>query len=134
MLTLEFIARWLSFLFFTLAAVIHIYFFILESFLYQKPDGYKYFRTNPSEHAPTKIWALNQGFYNLFLAIQMLIGLGFVTAGNPKTAGILVGLSGLFMIMAGLVLYVSNPPMRRGAYIQILPPAVGFLLLILHIL
>ena len=63
----------------------------------------------------------------------MIIGLMFVIKGEQKTAGLLVGLSGLTMIMAGIVLFFSAPQLRRGALLQALPPMLGFLFLFSHI-
>jgi putative membrane protein len=125
--------KWVSYGFFALSAIIHIVFFIVESFLFQKKDGYKLFKLKPEEHAAVKIWALNQGFYNLFLAIGMAIGLFFVNEGRREAAGLLVSFCGLSMIGAGLVLFFSAPHLRRAAYIQMLPPIIGFLFLIFHV-
>ena len=131
---INFFAKWSSFFCFAVAAAIHFYFFILESYLYQKADGYKYFKVNPQDHKATLIWAFNQGLYNLFLSVQMTIGLVFVRTGEPRLAGIIVGLSGIFMIIAGIALFVSAKHLRKGALVQLVPPTVGFLLLSLHII
>lgn len=125
---------WVSFIFFAIAAIVHFSFFILESILFQKPNGYKLFKLKESDHEPVKIWALNQGFYNLFLALGMVVGLYFVIIGRRESAGVLVGFSGLSMIGAGIVLLFTSPNTRRGALLQILPPAIGFFFLLFHIL
>lgn len=125
--------KWVSYTFFALSAIIHIIFFVAESVLFQKPDGYKIFKLNQADHAAAKIWAFNQGFYNLFLAIGMIIGLYFVHQGRREAAGLLVSFCGLSMIGAGLVLFLSAPHLRRGAYAQILPPLLGFFFLIFHV-
>ena len=125
--------KWISYFFFFIAAVVHIYFFILESFLFQKPNGYKIFKMNQHDHEAVKIWAFNQGFYNLFLAVGILIGLYMVNQLEIKMAGMMISFCGLSMIAAGLVLFFSNKKMRRGALIQILPPALGFFFLVFHI-
>ena len=126
--------EWVSFIFFSIAAMIHISFFILESILFQKPNGYKLFKIQASDHNAVKIWAMNQGFYNLFLAIGMMIGLYFVIAGRREAAGLLVSFSGLSMAGAGLVLFFSARSLRRGALIQMIPPILGFLFLAFHII
>ncbi len=125
--------EWVSFIFFTIAAIFHVLFFVMESILFQKPNGYKIFKLKESDHLPVKIWALNQGFYNLFLAIGMFIGLYFVIIGRREAAGILVSFSGLSMMGAGLVLFFSAPKLRRGAWVQMLAPALGFIFLASHI-
>ncbi len=125
--------KWVSYAFFVLSAIIHIVFFVVESFLFQKAEGYKLFKLRPEDHAAAKIWAFNQGFYNLFLAIGMVVGLYFVHLGRREAAGLLVSFSGLSMIGAGLVLFFSAPHLRRGSYIQMVPPLLGFFFLIFHV-
>lgn len=125
--------KWVSFFFFSIAAIIHILFFVMESILFQKPEGYKIFKIKPADHAAVKIWAFNQGFYNLFLAIGMIVGLYFVLLGRREAAGLLVSFSALFMIGAGLVLLLSAPHLRRGALVQTIPPVLGFFFLAFHI-
>ncbi len=125
--------EWISFIFFSLSAAIHVGFFVLESVLFQKTGGHKIFKIKESDHAAVQIWALNQGFYNLFLAVGMLLGLFFVIDGRREAAGILVSFCGLSMIGAGLALFFSARHLRRGALIQMLPPAIGFLFLVAHI-
>lgn len=125
--------KWVSFFFFSIAAIIHILFFVMESILFQKPEGYKIFKIKPADHAAVKIWAFNQGFYNLFLAIGMIVGLYFVLLGRREAAGLLVSFSALSMIGAGLVLLLSAPHLRRGALVQTIPPVLGFFFLAFHI-
>ncbi|MBS1650768.1 MAG: DUF1304 domain-containing protein [Bacteroidetes bacterium] len=117
--------KWLSFLFFSLAAIIHVFFFIYESFIIQK---------NKNILPEVKIWAFNQGFYNLFLAVAMIIGLYFVLKIDIRIAGIMVSYAGLSMITAGLVLAYSSPKLRKWSILQITPPLIGFVFLSAHVL
>lgn len=126
--------EWISYFFFFIAALIHILFFILESVLFQKKDGYKYFRVRPEHHESVKKWAFNQGFYNLFLALGMFVGLYYVTQLEIRLAGMMVSFCGLSMIAAGCVLFFSDKTMRRGAWIQMGPPLLGFFFLAFHIM
>ncbi len=126
--------EWVSYFFFFIAALVHIYIFILESFLFQKVDGYKAFKMKKEDHEAAKPWALNQGVYNLFLAVGMLIGLYYVNQLQIKVAGVMVSFSGFCMIAAGLVLFVTNKKMRKGAYIQMIPPLLGFFFLAFHVM
>ncbi len=125
--------EWISFIFFFIAALIHIGFFILESILFQRPDGYKYLKIPAKDHSAIKLWAFNQGFYNLFLGLGTLLGLGFIFQKQVFVAGVLTSFCGLSMIGAGLVLWFSAPPLRRGALIQLLPPLIGFIFLSFHV-
>ncbi len=125
--------EWISFFFFFLAALIHVGFFVIESILFQKKDGYKIFKIQPEDHQKVKIWAFNQGFYNLFLAFGTFIGLALIFKKQIMLAGVLTSFCGLSMIGAGIVLWVSAPQLRRGALAQILPPLIGFVFLSFHV-
>ncbi|MBJ7472991.1 MAG: DUF1304 domain-containing protein, partial [Solirubrobacteraceae bacterium] len=58
-----------------LAGLIHVYFFYLESIAWTKPSTWKVFGLKSQEEAEiTKGLALNQGYYNLFLAIGVIVG------------------------------------------------------------
>jgi len=125
--------QWLSFLCFALAGLLHIIFFVVESILYQKKGGHALFKVSEADHQATKVWAFNQGFYNLFLALGTFGGLYFVFQRQVMLAGVLTGFCGLSMICAGIVLWYSAPHLRRGALAQILPPLLGFIFLFFHV-
>lgn len=129
-----FFAKWASFFCFLLSALLHVGFFVVESILFQKAEGYKLFRLPKEQHEAVKIWALNQGYYNLFLALGTFWGLKYVLEKQVMLAGVLTSFCGFFMIGAGLVLWFSAPHLRRGALLQILPPLLGFLFLAVHVL
>lgn len=59
-----------------LVAFEHVYFLILEMFLWTTPRGIKAFGLKSKAHAEdTKILAANQGLYNGFLAAGLLLSL-----------------------------------------------------------
>jgi len=58
-----------------LVALLHVYFLVLEMFLWDKPKGMKTFGLTPEKAAVTKSLAMNQGLYNGFLAAGLLWGL-----------------------------------------------------------
>jgi putative membrane protein len=55
-----------------LVAVLHVYFLVLEMFLWTKPLGLKVFRNTPEKAEITRVLAANQGLYNGFLAAGLL--------------------------------------------------------------
>ena len=57
-----------------LVALLHIYFLVLEMFLWDKPPGLKAFGQSKEKAAATKVLAANQGLYNGFLAAGLLLG------------------------------------------------------------
>ena len=58
-----------------LVAALHIYFLILEMFLWNHPIGYKTFATTPEFATASASLAMNQGLYNGFLAAGLIFGL-----------------------------------------------------------
>jgi putative membrane protein len=55
-----------------LVALLHLYFLVLEMFLWTKPLGLKTFRNTPERAELTRVLAANQGLYNGFLAAGLL--------------------------------------------------------------
>ncbi|HEY6784033.1 MAG TPA: DUF1304 family protein, partial [Gemmatimonadales bacterium] len=52
-----------------LAGAIHVLIFCMESLWWTAPGVQKRFRQTPEQAQATKLFAFNQGFYNLFLAL-----------------------------------------------------------------
>jgi len=55
-----------------LVAALHLYFLVLEMFLWTRPLGLKTFRNTPEKAEATRVLAANQGLYNGFLAAGLL--------------------------------------------------------------
>jgi putative membrane protein len=53
-------------------AFLHLYFLVLEMFLWTKPLGRKVFRLSEADAATTRTLAMNQGLYNGFLAAGLV--------------------------------------------------------------
>ena len=104
-------------------AVIHAYIFILESFLWTRPKTRKVFGMSETQAETTKGLAYNQGFYNLFLSIAIFYGLAM---GQPGI--LLVNYAMASVGAAGLVLWISNPRLKRSAAIQLVPAILYFTL------
>jgi putative membrane protein len=58
-----------------LVALLHVYFLVLEMFLWDKPFGRKTFGLTPEFATASKALAANQGLYNGFLAAGLVWGL-----------------------------------------------------------
>jgi len=58
-----------------IVALLHVYFLVLEMFLWDKPFGRKTFNLTPEFAAASKTLAANQGLYNGFLAAGLVWGL-----------------------------------------------------------
>jgi len=55
-----------------LVAALHVYFLVLEMFLWATPYGQKTFRRTREQQVETKALAANQGLYNGFLAAGLI--------------------------------------------------------------
>lgn len=117
-----------------LAAALHAAFFVLESLLFRRPFAWRTFGVRSQQDAETvRDWALNQGYYNLFLAVGTVAGVLLAMSSNPATVGAGIGMVLLAtgsMLGAAVVLLVTKPALLRGAAIQGLPPllAIGSLI------
>ena len=112
-----------------LAALLHVYIFVLESLLWTTPRARATFGTSEDEARATKELAFNQGFYNLFLAITTIIGLVVLTAGATAVGAALVFTGTGSMVAAALVLLLSSPAKRRAALTQMAPGLLAILVL-----
>jgi putative membrane protein len=117
-----------------LAAVVHVYIWVLESFLWTAPRTRAAFGTSEEEAAATKLLALNQGFYNLFLAIVTAIGVVYLALGCTAVGSALTLAGTVSMALAAVVLVVSSPDKARGALIQGAFPVIAIVLLVVHLL
>ena len=57
-----------------LVALLHLYFLVLEMFLWTRPIGLKVFRQSLEKAEQSRVLAANQGLYNGFLAAGLLYG------------------------------------------------------------
>jgi putative membrane protein len=117
-----------------LAALLHVYIFLMESVQWTQPRVWKRFGVPDQAAADTtRPMAYNQGFYNLFLAIGAVIGLVLYWAGADEStlrvAGFTLVLFSLgSMLAASLVLLTSGGRYLRPALIQGTLPLIGFVL------
>jgi putative membrane protein len=118
-----------------LAALIHSWFFVMESVWFMQPAMYRRFGlASDAEARLVRGFAFNQGFYNLFLAVVALVGVVLIAAGVPAAGYALVLAAAGSMIGAGLVLIGSSPNLLRAALVQALPPALGLVALAVGVL
>ncbi|MDX2345205.1 MAG: DUF1304 domain-containing protein [Acidimicrobiia bacterium] len=103
----------------TIAGLVHIGFFVMESLLWKRPDVYGIFGVRTAAEAETMSFALlNQGFYNLFLALGTLFGVAGSAWLYDNNKDVLLVFCALFMIGAAVVLVASNRRLWRGAVVQ----------------
>jgi putative membrane protein len=112
-----------------LAAVVHLYIFVLESLRWTAPRTRAIFGTSEQEAATTKLLAFNQGFYNLFLATITAVGIIAVAIGWTAVGAALVFAGTGAMALAALVLVLSSPDKARAAATQGTFPLLAVVLL-----
>ncbi|GAA3691956.1 DUF1304 domain-containing protein [Zhihengliuella alba] len=112
------------------AALIHVFIFYLESLAWTSPRARAVFGTSEEEARSTRELAFNQGFYNLFLAVAVFLGIGVLLAGHTAVGATLVLVGAGSMVAASLVLLLSSPEKRSAALKQGVVPALGVVALI----
>jgi putative membrane protein len=110
------------------AALIHVWFFVLESLWFSRPAVWGRFGLASDEAARTvRSFAFNQGFYNLFLAVGVGIGLVLAGTGDPVSGRAIVLFACGSMVAAGVVLVLHNRTFLQAALIQVVPALVAIL-------
>jgi putative membrane protein len=105
-------------------AVLHVYFLVLEMFLWDKPAGLKAFGQTLEAAKASKVLAANQGLYNGFLAAGLLWGVAEGAAG--------FGIKVFFLccvLVAGL--FGAATASQKILFVQALPAAIGLALVLL---
>lgn len=111
-----------------LAAVLHVYFWVLESLAFET-KGRRVFGVPAEDVAAVKPWAYNQGFYNLFLAIGTIAGAVLELCCDCQWAAPLIIFGTGSMLGAALVLIATDRTMLKGALVQGTFPALALFLL-----
>lgn len=108
-----------------LAAVLHVVIFLMEAVLFPRPEVHARFLTRAEDVAAVRPWALNQGFYNLFLAVVAVVGVVVAAAGSHDVGLALVLASCGSMLAAALVLVATDRRMVRAALTQGVVPLLA---------
>lgn len=119
----------MAYMFILLASSIHFYVFAMESFLWGRPRTNRTFGMSAEQAEHNRLFAFNQGYYNLFLAIGSLAGVILSGLGHPEIGFTLMFYSGASMTVAALVLFCSQRKLVRAALVQGLPPLLGLIFL-----
>jgi putative membrane protein len=114
-------------IFASVAVLFHVLAFMLETVLFGKPAARSLLLGRREPDPGERLWAFNQGFYNLFLAAGPVAGMIVAAAGHESAGRALVVYSCAFMAACGLVLFASDRRLWRGALGQTVPPLVAVL-------
>jgi putative membrane protein len=104
-----------------LVAALHVYFLVLEMFLWTRPFGRRTFGLTPEFAAASKSLAANQGLYNGFLAAGIVWGLWLGDAGRGVTLFFLA-----CVVVAGV--FGAATVSRKILMVQALPGAIALVL------
>lgn len=116
----------LAILLVALVAVLHIYFLVLEMFLWTRPQGMKVFRNSLEKAKSTAVLAANQGLYNGFLSAGLIWGL----IHPDSNFGLQIQVFFLCCVMvAGL--YGAYSVSRRILFVQFAPAFLAAVLTLL---
>ena len=105
-----------------LVALLHLYFLVLEMFLWTRPLGLKTFRNTPEKAEITRVLAANQGLYNGFLAAGLLYA---AATGSREFALFFLAC----VVVAGA--YGAYSVNKRIFFVQAVPAIAGLLALFL---
>ena len=109
-----------------LVAALHLYFLVLEMFLWTTPYGLKTFGNTPQKAQDTKVLAANQGLYNGFLAAGLVWGLMHAA---PAFAWQIKIFFLLCVIVAGL--YGAYSVSRKILFVQAVPALIALIVVAL---
>jgi len=102
-----------------IVAALHLYFLVLEMFLWATPIGQRAFGRTAEEQASTRVLAANQGLYNGFLAA----GLVWSLVGSDLVA---LPVRAFFLgcvVVAGI--YGGLTASRKILFVQAVPAAIA---------
>ncbi len=105
-------------------AIEHVYFLVLEMFLWTRPLGLRTFRQTAEKAQASAALAANQGLYNGFLAAGLVWGL---LASPPEHALAIKTFFLSCVVVAGA--FGAASVSRRILYLQAFPAALALLLL-----
>jgi putative membrane protein len=106
-----------------LVALLHLYFLILEMFLWEKPLGLRTFGLTPEFAKASKALAANQGLYNGFLVAGLVWGLSLGQTGNSIKVFFLS-----CVVVAGV--FGALTANRKILWVQAFPGAIALALVL----
>lgn len=105
-----------------IVAVLHVYFMIMEMFLWTKPAGLRAFGLTPERAEASKVLAMNQGLYNGFLAAGLVWSLLWAREGEHLALFFLS-----CVIIAGI--FGGITASRKILNVQALPGLIALILI-----
>ena len=110
-----------------LVAFEHIYFMILEMFLWTKPKGLKVFGNTKEKAEDSKVLAANQGLYNGFLAA------GLIWAILDKNHGTQMAIFFLSCVIVAGIYGAYSTKKTKLFYVQALPAVLALIVTLINL-
>jgi putative membrane protein len=107
-----------------IVGVLHLYFLVLEMFLWTKPAGLRAFGLTKEQAEASRVLAANQGLYNGLLGAGLIWSSLIIDDFNVMVFFL------TFVIIAGL--YGAATANKKILYVQALPAIIALILLHLH--
>jgi putative membrane protein len=115
----------MTYFFVAIAGIIHVYIFTMESLLWGTAKVNRAFGMSDELAKKNRLFAFNQGYYNLFLAAAAFLGIVLSLTRHDDIGTTLMAYSCASMLGASLVLLYSQRRLIRPALIQGLPPLLA---------
>ncbi|WP_043500229.1 DUF1304 family protein [Georgenia sp. SUBG003] len=92
-----------------LTAAVHVLVFVWEALLFPRPSVHQGVFSVPTADVPAvRLWAFGVGFYNLFLACCLVVGVASWMAGYEVVGRTLVVAMCVFIVLSSVVLLVAD--------------------------
>ena len=112
----------IAFVLVALVALLHLYFMVLEMFLWTRPAGLKAFKLQPEFAQASKTLAANEGLYNGFLVAGLVWALWSGLAAGQAGRALATFFLGC-VIVAGV--YGAATVGRKILFVQAVPAALA---------
>jgi len=107
-----------------IVAALHVYFLVLEMFLWTKPAGLRAFGLTPERAETSKVLAANQGLYNGFLAAGLVWSFMLGDEGRGQAIFFLA-----CVIVAGV--FGAATASRKILFVQAVPGGIALVLVLM---
>ncbi|WP_412539207.1 DUF1304 domain-containing protein [Longispora sp. K20-0274] len=107
------------------AALVHIWAGTLESFLFHRPEVRKLLTGSTNYPPELRLWTFCQGFYNFGLAAGPIAGVILLHQDHRAAGQALVIYACAFMAVSGVILFIADRKLWRGALGQAVPPLIA---------
>ncbi|GIG61235.1 hypothetical protein Lfu02_56070 [Longispora fulva] len=107
------------------AALVHLWAGTMESFLFHLPAVRKMFTGTTNNPPELRLWTFCQGFYNYGLGAGPIAGVILYHSGHAAAGHALVIYACVVMAVSGLILFIADRTLWRGALGQGVPPLIA---------